>query len=104
MSQIIWRIKEALTKLVAVALVGAVAWGGYSLYRQGAFRKGFSHASRVVFRQIPYFGSRFKHFIGSGPSRHEVSYRNRSKSYRGRSYHKSRKFSAGSRRRGRRHR
>jgi len=68
MGRIIWQIKEAVSKLIVVLVIGAVAYGGYSLYRKGAFRGGIGHTSRVILRQIPYFGSRFRHFIASGPS------------------------------------
>jgi len=79
MGQIIWHIKEAFRKLVAVAIVGGIAFGGYSLYKKGAFRGGVGHFGKVVARQIPYFGSRFRHFISSAsasrPSYKAVSYR-----------------------------
>jgi hypothetical protein len=92
MSQLWWRIKELFSKLVAVALVGAVAFGGYSLYRQGAFRGGFAHAGRVVMRQIPYFGSRFRHFIASTTSgSRPVSYRSGRRAHNRRAYRGSRR-------------
>lgn len=102
MGQIIWQIKEAISKLIVVLVIGAVAYGGYSLYRKGAFRGGVGHASRVILKQIPYFGSRFRHFIASGSgSRHSVS---SGRSYRrGRSGRASRRYST-SYRRARRHR
>lgn len=107
MSQLWWRIKELFSKLVAVALVGAVAFGGYSLYRQGAFRGGFAHAGRVVMRQIPYFGSRFRHFIASttsGSSR--VAYRTGRRAQNRRSFKGTRRYHSNGRRhhRNRRHR
>jgi len=100
MQQIIWQIKEAISKLIVIVVIGAVAYGGYTLYRKGAFRGGVSHASRVILKQIPYFGSRFRHFIASS-SRSSVS--------SGRSYRRGRHVRSGRRystsyRRSRRHR
>lgn len=101
MGQIIWRIKEAISKLIVVIVIGTVAYGGYSLYRKGAFRGGVGHASRVILKQIPYFGSRFRHFIASGNrSRHSVSSGRRVR--RGRSARVSQRSSFS--RRGRHHR
>lgn len=106
MGQIIWHIKEALRKLVVVALVGSVAWGGYHLYRKGAFRGGVGHFGKVVARQIPYFGSRFRHFISSGSSSRSshkaVSYRRyrkgKNRARNGRYYAPARRHSRGRRR------
>ncbi|NBX92093.1 MAG: hypothetical protein EB078_06370 [Proteobacteria bacterium] len=92
MSQLIWRIRELFSKLIAIALVGVVAFGGYTLYRKGAFSGGISHAGKVVMRQIPYFGSRFRHFIASATSSSRpVSYASSRRSYHrkyGRSHRK----------------
>lgn len=103
MGQIIWQIKEAFSKLIVVVVIGAVAYGGYSLYRKGAFRGGIGHTSRVILKQIPYFGSRFRHFIGSGTkSRSSVA---RSGHYRrGRSARHSRRYSTAYRKSRRHHR
>lgn len=80
MNQLIWRIKEALSKLVTLAIIGAIAFGGYSLYQKGAFRGGISRTAKVALRSIPYFGSRFRHFIASPKSsRHAISYSRHSK-------------------------
>lgn len=93
MSQLIYRLKEFIGKLVTIAVILAVGYGGYSLYRQGAFRGGIAHTGKVILRQIPYFGTRFRHFIGSGKksrgSYKAVSYGNkhrRGKSHRVKKY------------------
>ncbi|MFM8269958.1 MAG: hypothetical protein ACKN9V_07195 [Pseudomonadota bacterium] len=96
MGQIIWQIKEAISKLIVVIVIGSVAYGSYTLYRKGAFRGGVGHASRVILKQIPYFGSRFRHFIGSG-SRSSYSASSRKEFRRGRSKHQ-RKYSTAYRR------
>jgi len=80
MGQILWEIKQAATKLIAILLVGAVGFGGYQLYQEGAFRGGVAHATKTILRKVPYVGSRFKHFFASSSQRtagrHSVSYRN----------------------------
>jgi len=82
MGQLIWQIKQLLSKVIALAVVGAICFGGYSLYKKGAFRGGVAHAGKVILKQIPYFGSRFKHYLSSGKSRktyRPVTYRSQSK-------------------------
>lgn len=88
MGQIIWQIKQLATKIIAIALVGAVAFGGYSLYQDGIFRGGIGQASKRILRKVPYVGSRFKHFFstssGKRRSQKSISYRRKkgTKSYR----------------------
>lgn len=65
MGQLIWQIKQLLSKVIVYVAAGAILYGGYSLYRQGAFRGGVAHASKVILRQVPYFGSRFRHYFSS---------------------------------------
>jgi hypothetical protein len=103
MGRIIWQIKEAVSKLIVVLVIGAVAYGGYSLYRKGAFRGGIGHTSRVILRQIPYFGSRFRHFIGSS-NRSHPSVASGGHYRRGRSARHGRRGYSNAHRRSRRHR
>lgn len=55
-------MREFLRKLVLLAMVGALGYGGYHLYRQGTFRRGLGPAVASVLQKVPYFGSRFKHY------------------------------------------
>lgn len=88
MGQIFWQIKQLATKIITIALIGAVGFGGYSLYQEGVFRGGIGPTSKRILRKVPYVGSRFKHFFSSssGKRHHQksISYRkkNRKKSYR----------------------
>ena len=68
MSDLIWKLKRFVRKAFPIALIGAFLYGGYTLYRQGAFRHGVSHAVTSVLRRLPYFGSRFRHYSGGRSS------------------------------------
>lgn len=69
-----------------LAIAAVVAWGGYSLYKEGAFRKGVGGAVNHVLHKIPYFGSRFGHYRGSRKSvaRSKKSYSKHGKKARSR--------------------
>jgi len=79
MGQIWWQIKQLASKLITILLVGAVGFAGFSLYKEGAFRGGFTHAGKTILRKVPYVGSRFRHFFASSPQgrsrKNQVSYR-----------------------------
>lgn len=96
MRQILWQVKQLATKLITIALVGAVAFGGYSLYQDGVFRGGIGQASKRILRKVPYVGSRFKHFFASSSgkrrSQKSISYRKRGRKGSYRSKKHSRKY------------
>lgn len=85
MSNFSWKVKQWFRKMLPLALIVAVLYGGYHLYRQGTFRRGLKPAITSMLHKLPYFGSRYKHY-------------NRSQSY---SY--GSKYGHGKRRGGRRH-
>ena len=57
-----WKIRELGQKIVPFLIIGAIGFGAYKLHRQGMFRHGVGPAINTVLHQIPYFGSRFKHY------------------------------------------
>lgn len=58
---LMWRLKVWFRKLLPIALISAVVYGGYNMYRDGAFRHGVGPAINYVVRHIPFFGSKFGH-------------------------------------------
>lgn len=70
MSDFTWKLKQFLRKIFPLALIGALLYGGWNLYKQGTFRHGPKYAVMTILHKIPYFGSRFRHYGGysSGPS------------------------------------
>lgn len=79
----LWRIQEFFKKLIPMVIVGAVAFGGYNLYREGAFNRGVGYAVSSALGKLPYFGSRFRHYTRKSSSPSRVA---RSKSGRGKKY------------------
>jgi hypothetical protein len=59
-----WKLKSLFRKALPWLVVGLVAYGGYNMYRRGYFRHGVGSAVTRVLHQVPYFGSRFRHFGG----------------------------------------
>jgi len=92
MGNLSWKIREAFRKFLPLAIVLAVAYGGYQMYRKGSFRHGLKPAIYSVLHKLPYFGSRFRHYRSSEQSWSVA------RAKRGRSYYRSH------RRRGRRRR
>lgn len=63
MGSLMWRIKESLRNLMPWVVAGLVAWGGYSLYKKGAFRHGVPTLGQAL-SYLPHFGTRFKQYSG----------------------------------------
>jgi len=74
MRDIGWRLKQWFRKLFPLALIGAFLYGGFNLYKAGAFRRGFGPAVTSALRHVPYFGSRFKNYSPGRSSRKSYSY------------------------------
>lgn len=66
LDNLIWKLKMWFRKLLPIALIGAVLYGGYDMYRAGVFRRGVGPAVTYMLHKIPYFGSRFGHYRGHG--------------------------------------
>lgn len=64
----LWRIQEFFRKLIPMVIVGAVAFGGYNMYREGAFNRGVGYAVSHALGKLPYFGSRFRHYTRKSTS------------------------------------
>lgn len=56
---LIWRLKMWFRKLLPIAIISALVYGGYNMYRDGAFRHGVGPAVNYMIRHIPFFGSKF---------------------------------------------
>lgn len=65
MGRLLDKVRELISSLIPLAVVGALLFGGYNLYKKGAFRRGIGPAVSSALHSIPYFGSRFKHYKGS---------------------------------------
>ncbi len=57
----LWRLKEGLRNLTPWIIIGVIAWGGYSMYRKGAFRHGIPSLGQTL-SYLPHFGSRFSQY------------------------------------------
>ncbi len=79
-----WRLKQWFRKIFPLALIGAFLYGGFNLYKAGAFRRGFGPAVTSALRHVPYFGSRFSHYT-PGSSRKSFSYAKKSRGRHNRS-------------------
>ncbi|MBI3294596.1 MAG: hypothetical protein HYZ71_07675 [Deltaproteobacteria bacterium] len=53
-----WRIKQMFNQAIPWVIVIALAWGGYSMHRRGAFRHGIPTLGQAL-SYLPHFGSRF---------------------------------------------
>ena len=73
MSGFMYKVREFLQNLIPVAIIGALAFGGYHLYKQGTFRNGLRPAMSSIVKKIPYFGTRFGHYT-TGSSSYHSSY------------------------------
>lgn len=69
MSGLMYKIREFLQNLIPVAIVGALAFGGYTLYKQGTFRNGLRPAVSSLVKKIPYFGTKFGHYTSGSSDR-----------------------------------
>lgn len=76
MSSLSWKIRQFASNLVPLLVIGGIAYGGWHFYKKGTFRHGIAPAVSSVLRQIPYFGSRFRHYTSGS------SYASSPKSYR----------------------
>ena len=94
MGDLIWKLKQWLRKLFPIALIGAFLYGGFNLYKAGAFRRSFGSTVSSMLQHVPYFGSRFKHYSPSSSHR-SYAYQGR----RGRTRHARRHGHRHSRRR-----
>ena len=72
--RMLWRIQEFFRKLIPMVIVGAVALGGYNLYREGAFNRGVGYAVSHALGKLPYFGSRFRHYTRASSSPGRVAH------------------------------
>ena len=73
MGDLIWKLKQLFRKIFPIALIGAFLYGGFNLYKAGAFRRSFGSTVSSMLRHVPYFGTRFKEYIPSS-SRRSYSY------------------------------
>jgi hypothetical protein len=62
MSNLIWRIKQAINKMIPYAIIFGLLYGGYNLYRKGTFRHGIVPGVTSMLHKVPFFGSKFKHY------------------------------------------
>ncbi len=74
MSGFMYKVREFLQNLIPVAIIGALAIGGYHLYKQGTFRNGMRPAMSSLVKKIPYFGTKFGHYTSSNNSSSRSSY------------------------------
>lgn len=88
MDSLIWKIKQLFRQILPLAIVGALIWGGYNMYKAGALRRGIGPAFTATLHKIPYFGSRFRHYTGGSSS---YSKYGKSSSRRGKHYRRSRR-------------
>lgn len=69
MGGLVDKIRELIEKIIPVAIVGLLALGGWQLYKAGTFRYGLKPAITQIVGKVPYFGTRFRHYLnGSGKS------------------------------------
>ncbi len=59
--QWMWRLRESFSKILLVLLLVGLGYGGYRLYKEGAFNHGLGPAVSAVLQKVPYFGTRFRH-------------------------------------------
>jgi hypothetical protein len=75
-----WKIRQALQKMMPLAVVCLIVYSGYSLYRHGLFRRGLKQALSSTLHHIPILGSHFRHYPRHGES---PSYAYRPRGHRG---------------------
>ena len=82
MGDLVWQIKQLIRKLMPLAIVGAVVYGGYTFHKQGVFRHGPKYAVATLLNKVPVFGSRLrrmafpgKSYVAKGSNRYKKSYR-----------------------------
>ena len=61
MSDLIWKLRQWTRKLMPFVVIGALSYGGYTLYKKGVFRHGFGAQLTALAHKIPFFGSKFGH-------------------------------------------
>ena len=59
MSDLIWKIKQLFRKIVPIALILSLAYGGVVLYKKGLFGKKITQQLTSWSHKIPFFGSKF---------------------------------------------
>jgi hypothetical protein len=76
MANLSWRARQLVRKLIPLTVVGALLYGGYTMYRHGAFRRGlraFPSSMSAFLHRLPYFGSRFRHYNVGNDSHYAVA-------------------------------
>ena len=69
MSDLIWKIKQLFRKIVPIALILSLAYGGVVLYKKGLFGKKITQQLTSWSHKIPFFGSKFSlKSVGLGKS------------------------------------
>lgn len=99
MDNLMDKLRALGEKIIPLMIVGALGWGGWTLYKQGTFRHGIKPAISQIVGKIPYFGTRFRHYL-NGSSKSYVAGRSRGRV--GKAHH--RKGGRSHHRRHRRHR
>lgn len=59
MSDLIWKIKQLFRKIVPVALILSLGYGGVTIYKKGLFGKKITQQLTSWSHKIPFFGSKF---------------------------------------------
>lgn len=62
MDNLIWKLKSLIRQLLPMALIGAVLYGGYLSYKEGAFRRGIGSGITHMLGKVPVFGSHLKRY------------------------------------------
>lgn len=60
-----YKVRQLGEKIIPLSLASALLFGGWHLYKTGTFRYGIKPVLTAAVSHIPYFGSRFRHYIHS---------------------------------------
>lgn len=82
-----YKVRQLAEKIIPLTIVGALAYGGWTLYKKGTFRYGLKPALTQAVSDIPYFGSRFRHYIGSSNGSSYVASKSKHSRKHGKRHH-----------------
>jgi len=59
MSELIWKIKQLFRKVIPIALIAGVCYGGFTAYKRGWFGRKVTYQINSLVSKVPFFGSKF---------------------------------------------
>jgi hypothetical protein len=98
MSELIWKIKQLFRKIVPIALIVGICYGGFTAYKKGYFGRTITHRISTLTQKIPFFGSKFSfkslspgNLVGEAPRVSHVTRRKGHHRTHGRRHHSRRR-------------